>query len=62
MTRPEDQHERDQASAEVQEALARAKSLVERGNQIGAKWRQSRTDNNFRQMLRGIGKVANDAP
>lgn len=33
-------------------ALKNAKEIRERGVKIGAGWRQSRSDNNFRQMLR----------
>lgn len=61
MTGPESKREMEEASAEVQAAMARAASLVERGNKIGEKWRRSRTDNNFRLMLRNLGRAVNDA-
>lgn len=61
MTGPESKRERDEASAEVHEAMAHAASLVERGNKIGERWRKSRTDNNFRLMLRNLGRAVNDA-
>jgi hypothetical protein len=61
MTTPESRRERETASAEVEEALARAESLVKRGERIGERWRKSRSDNNFRLMLRNMGKAVNGA-
>jgi hypothetical protein len=57
MTTPDESKER------ATEALQRATEMRERGVKIAARWRQSQQDNNFRQMLRQIGKgIARNAP
>jgi hypothetical protein len=61
VTGPESKRERDNAAEAAAEAQQAAASLVERGTKIGEKWRQSRADNNFRMMLRSIGKAVNNA-
>jgi hypothetical protein len=61
MTTPEARHEREVALTEANEAIDRAKAVKRRSTTIAEGWIQSRDDNNFRQMLRAIGKRANNA-
>lgn len=57
MTTPDESKERAQA------ALEQATKIRDRGVTIAEKWRKSQQDNNFRQMLRSIGKgIARNAP
>lgn len=55
MTGPE---ERNAARAEVNTALEQATEIRDRGASIAQGWRQSRQDNNFRQMLRALAQKA----
>lgn len=55
MTGPE---EREAAQIEVASALEQAASIQDRGAKIAKGWRQSREDNNFRQMLRALTQKA----
>lgn len=55
MTEP-DKQERTEARKEADEALARAETLRDRSAKIGQGWVKSRVDNNFRLMLRNLGK------
>jgi hypothetical protein len=48
----------DEAREQADLALAKATRIKERGVTIAEKWKQSQRDNNFRQMLRQIGKGA----
>lgn len=50
MTTPNDDLET--AKEEADAGLSRARQIADRSRTIGERWRQSRTDNNFRQMLR----------
>lgn len=50
--------EREEARQQAAETLERASQLRERGIRIAMAWRQSQQDNNFRQMLRQLGKAA----
>lgn len=55
MTGPDDSQQR------AQEALKKATEIRNKGVTIAEKWRKSQKDNNFRQMLRQIGKgIATD--
>ena len=57
MTTPDESKERAEA------ALEQATKMRDRGVTIAEKWRKSQQDNNFRQMLRAIGKgIAHNAP
>lgn len=57
MTEP-DKRERKEARKEAEAALARAQTLRDRSAKIGEGWVKSRMDNNFRLMLRNLGKEA----
>lgn len=61
MTEGEFVKERDEATRKAEAALARAVSVRERSARIGQGWAQSRRDNNFRLMLRNLGKGVPDA-
>lgn len=53
--------EEREAREQATEALRRASDLKNRGDRIAKAWRQSQEDNNFRYMLRQLGrKVASD--
>lgn len=56
MTGPEGKRIREEAQAEVADALAKAVTVRDRGAKIAEGWKKSRTDNNFRLMLRELGK------
>ena len=58
MTTPEARRELEVAKAEAADALDHAEAVQDRGVKIGERWRKSRADNNFRLMLRSIGKGA----
>jgi hypothetical protein len=49
---------REEARVSAVESLERAAQLRERGIRIASAWRKSQQDNNFRQMLRQLGKAA----
>lgn len=49
--------EREEARQQATKALQRASELRDRGGKIAEAWRKSQRDNNFRMMLRGMGKV-----
>lgn len=51
---------REDARVEAAEALHRASQLRERGMRIALAWRKSQEDNNFRQMLRQLGKATSN--
>jgi hypothetical protein len=52
----------DEARGRAEEALEKATELRDRGVTIAERWRKSQDDNNFRQMLRQIGKgIAHNA-
>jgi hypothetical protein len=56
MTTPDESKDRAHA------ALEKATQVRDRGVTIAQRWRQSQEDNNFRQMLRSIGKgIASNA-
>lgn len=46
--------EREEAKAQAEEAMERAEHLRVRGDRIAKAWRESKMDNNFRQMLRQL--------
>src|SRR3982751_5633368 len=50
--------ERAEAEEEADAALARAEKIRTRGARIAREWVQSRQDNNFRLMIRGLGQRA----
>jgi hypothetical protein len=53
----------DESKDRANEALQKATEIRDRGVKIAASWRKSQQDNNFRQMLRQIGRgIANNAP
>jgi hypothetical protein len=57
MTTPDESRNRADA------ALEKATEMRDRGVTIAERWRKSQQDNNFRQMLRTIGKgIASNAP
>jgi len=51
-----DRQERKEAWQEADAALVHAEQVVSRGAKIAQGWAQSRSDNNFRQMLRRLGQ------
>jgi hypothetical protein len=53
--------ERKQARQEAQTALEQASAILDRSVKIGKRWKQSREDNNFRSMIRNLGKGASSA-
>lgn len=58
MTTPK---EREQAQRAADQALENAMKIRTRGVSIAERWRKSQEDNNFRKMLRMIGKGIADA-
>lgn len=46
----------DEAKERAGEALEKATQMRDRGVTIAARWKRSQEDNNFRQMLRQLGK------
>lgn len=60
MTEPGKQ-ERAEARKEAEDALARAAELKDRSAKIGEGWVRSRGDNNFRLMLRNLGRRSSSA-
>lgn len=53
MTTPD---ERERARIAAEEALARAQEMKEHGESLAEQWRQTRTQNNFRRMLRSLAR------
>jgi hypothetical protein len=53
-----DRQARKDARQEADDALARAQSMRERGAKIAEGWVKSRKDNNFRLMIRNLGREA----
>ena len=51
-----DRQARKDARQEADAALAHAESLRERGAKIAEGWIRSRMDNNFRLMIRNLGR------
>lgn len=54
MTGPD--QEREQANQEANQALTQASAILDRSVKMGERWRKSREDNNFRAMIRNLGR------
>jgi hypothetical protein len=48
----------DKATAEVDEALRKARVQRSVASHLADRWKQAREDNNFRQMIRELGGEA----